>query len=72
MKDTDKVDVVASQISRVGYDKAEKKLYVDFKTGKNYVYHDVEESVYKEMITAESVGSFFSKNVKGKYEYGQC
>ncbi|MGH8129089.1 MAG: KTSC domain-containing protein [Gammaproteobacteria bacterium] len=61
--------VESSQIHAVGYDAEKKTLRVSFKSGGVYDYADVPEQVHKDMLAAESVGSFFHKNVRGIYQH---
>ena len=42
-------------------------LYVNLGKGFFYKYADVPESVYKDFMAAESLGKFFTKEIKGKY-----
>jgi KTSC domain len=46
-------------------------LQVEFKKG-GYVYEyyfDVPETVYRELLVAESVGTFVNQNVRSNYRY---
>jgi hypothetical protein len=45
------------------------KLVVVFNTGKVYKYDNVPNNVKKDMLKADSVGKYFSENVKNKYEH---
>ena len=63
------VKVLSSQIAELGYDDVQKTLYVEFKKGGRYSYRDVPKEVYDEFLNAESIGAYFFKNIKGKYEY---
>lgn len=45
-------------------------LQVKFTTGGIYQYFNVPESVYMEMMFAQSQGRFFHENINGKYPYG--
>ncbi len=59
---------VSTLVSEYGYDESTQTLAVKFKAGgSTYEYADVPPSVYQEMISAGSMGSFFLQNVKGKY-----
>lgn len=61
----ERVSVNSSQISEIGYDKATNVLEIEFKAdGSVYQYQNVDEKLYTELMEAESVGSFFSKNIK--------
>ena len=62
--------VESSLIKAVGYDAATQVLTVTFVDQEGtYEYQKVPESVYKELMAAESKGSFFAKNIKGKFEF---
>ncbi len=60
--------VESGNLARVGYDSANKLLYIDFHNG-SYVYFDVPDSVYDALINAFDIGKFFASNICGKYEY---
>lgn len=45
------------------------KMEVEFTNGGRYLYKEVEREVFQDMVKSESVGKFFHKNVKNKYEY---
>ena len=62
--------VESSLIKEVGYDAATQVLTITFVDQEGtYEYQKVPESVYKELMAAESKGSFFAKNIKGKFEF---
>lgn len=66
--------VESSQIQAIGYDAATQTLAIQFKSGKQAVYHyaNVDAELYQAFSMAESVGSFFYKNIKPfpeKYPY---
>lgn len=60
--------VSSSQISYIGYDEDDEVLHVVFPNRAHYEYYDVPKSVYEELRSADSVGSYFSKNIKNKYK----
>lgn len=66
---TPMIPVVSSQLSYIGFDDENNKLYVTFKNNKTYEYSDVPYSVWKEFKASTSIGSYFSKNIKNKYTY---
>lgn len=43
-------------------------MVVRFKGEKYYRYRDIPYGLYYNMVNAESVGSFFAKNIKNNYE----
>ena len=61
--------VESSNIDSIGYDSDLKELVVKFKHAATYSYSGVEPNIFRELMSAESKGKFFSQNVKGIYEY---
>jgi hypothetical protein len=45
------------------------QMTVVFRDGGKYVYYDVPEGIYRELLSAPSVGKFFAANVKGMFEH---
>jgi hypothetical protein len=59
--------VDSSNIEAIGYDAPSSELHVQFlKTGL-YVYHDVPQHVFEELLNADSKGSYFNRNIKPVY-----
>lgn len=62
--------VESSLLKSVAYDAATSTLTVVMvEDNAAYEYKNVPESVYKELMAAESKGTYFVKNIKGKYEF---
>ena len=62
--------VESTLIQEVGYDAETQVLTVKLVDNADvYEYQKVPEAVYKELMAAESKGSYFAKNIKGKYEF---
>jgi hypothetical protein len=59
--------VKSSNIASVGYDEMQEVLQVEFKGGKTYDYFDVPSVVHEEMMSSDSVGKYFHKNVRSKF-----
>jgi hypothetical protein len=64
-------DVVSSNVSGIGYDADEQRLYVRFNKGDLYYYDGVPYDVYEQMLAAESKGKFVHSDLKGRYPYGK-
>jgi hypothetical protein len=64
----ERVDVVSSNITGIGYDAGSEVLEVEFRTGTVYQYRDVPAEVNQLLMEAPSVGSFFSRHIKDEYE----
>lgn len=44
-------------------------LDITFMTGASYRYAEVTEDIYEAFCVADSQGSYFNKNIKGKFEF---
>jgi len=67
MKDIKLIKVQSSNILEVGHDEDTNTLVVVFKNGSSYEYDNVPKAVYSEMINSDSVGKYYSSNIRGKY-----
>lgn len=56
--------VISSNINSIGYDENTKTLEVEFYNQKVYQYTPVDRDGYNLLMGAESIGSFFAKNIK--------
>jgi hypothetical protein len=65
------VSVSSEAIASINYDTESGTMSVGFTDGTLYVYSDVPESVYVDLITASSIGAYFNKNVRNEYSYTQ-
>jgi KTSC domain len=61
----------SKNISEVGYDPAERTLYVTFRSGSVYRYHEVPQDVYDKVREATSVGKYLFQNVSGIYPFSK-
>lgn len=62
--------VTSSDIISIGYDPALQQMEVEFRRGdKLYLYWDVPQEVYDELMIASSVGKYFASRVKGVYRF---
>ena len=63
------IPVASSLIKAVGFDDEKEELTVEFHKGDltKYVYQGVTRPTYEAMMEAQSVGSFFLRNIKIHY-----
>lgn len=59
--------VSSSNIKSIGYESNLKTLEIEFKDGGIYQYFNVRSDIYKKLISAISIGSFFHKYIKDNY-----
>jgi len=58
------IDVSSSLLSKIGYDITTGRLYVEFSNRAVYSYENVTPEMYSEMRHSDSVGEYFTKNIK--------
>jgi len=63
------IPVDSSNLSDVAYDDTTQTLFIRFKAGNVYEYFDVPESVFQELLGADSKGKYFNANIKNRYRY---
>jgi hypothetical protein len=66
---TEMIFVDSSNIEAIGYDDSAQDLHMRFLTGGYYVYHGVPRTVFDELMSAPSKGSFLNREVKGVYQF---
>lgn len=57
-----------SFISHMTYHTAYSDLWVTFTNGSRYEYKSVPVAVFHGLMLAESIGSFYNKNIRNAYE----
>lgn len=60
--------VKSSNIEAVGYDIVEQKLTVRFKGGATHCYEGVPPKKHRELMAADSVGSYFHANIRNDHK----
>jgi hypothetical protein len=62
--------VDSTSLASVGYDPSRAILEVQFRdSGDVYAYLDVPEATYRALLAAESLGRYFNREVRGRYEF---
>lgn len=56
-------------IAAFSYDPPSHTLAVRFTSGRRYRFHDVPLETYEAMRTAFSKGSFFNRQIRGRYRH---
>lgn len=62
-------EVNSSNIKSIGYNLETKTLFVHFHKGDRYQYHEVSPETYAAFESAESVGRYHNKFIKGVYKF---
>jgi hypothetical protein len=61
--------VESTTLATVTYDPNRQVLRLGFHSAAVYDYFDVPSDVYQALIAAESKGSFFNRNIRGRFSY---
>lgn len=60
--------VSSEALSSVGWD--DGTLEIEFTSGEVYRYRDVPDLVYRQLLRAESKGTFFQERIRDRYDVG--
>ncbi len=60
---------LSSQIENTAYNYLGKVLTVKYKSSGYYDYHKVPEEKWKELLKAESIGTFINREIKPNYAF---
>ncbi|MYE23765.1 MAG: KTSC domain-containing protein [Gammaproteobacteria bacterium] len=62
--------VTSTSVAAIGYAPEARELYVRFRrSGKTYVYLNVEVSVFRDFVRSSSKGAFLNCRLRGVYDY---
>ena len=59
--------VESTTLAKVGYDRTQKLLQLEFRSGAIYQYFDVPVAVHQALLRASSKGSYFNQTVRRCY-----
>ena len=59
--------ITSSLIREASFDAANRTLTVVLRSGREYTYRDVDQAVYQGLVSADSAGRFFNRNIVGKF-----
>jgi hypothetical protein len=59
----------SSVIRSYDYDPADRRLDIEFVSGRRYSYLDVPESLFDAMCRATSKGGFFNRRIRDHYHF---
>ena len=59
--------VSSSALTSVGYDPATLTLETELSSGAVYQYFDVPESVFAELMNAQSLGQYYNQRIRNDY-----
>ena len=62
-----KTQVISTSVESVEYDFDIEDLMITYKNGSSYLYADVSEAVFDDLLDAESIGRFVNSQIKPNY-----
>ncbi len=65
----DRIPVSSSFLAAVGYNAETQTLEVEFRSGRIYQYFNFWPETHQKLMEAESVGTFYSRAIAGKYDH---
>ena len=63
------IPVESSNVESIGYDQENQIVYVRFLNGSLYIYKEVPEYEFENLLNAPSIGSYIHSNFKNVYPY---
>lgn len=66
-----RIPVKSTDIVSIGYDKEVSILEVEFRRESIYQYANVPENVFKELMAADSIGTYFNSHIRDQYPNSQ-
>jgi hypothetical protein len=63
------IPVESRAFAAMAYRRGKRQLYIRFHSGKIYRYFDFPRYQYDELLAAESKGTYFAENIRGKFLY---
>jgi KTSC domain-containing protein len=64
---TQMIPLSSSAIKAAGYDPGRRKMYIRFPGGEIYDFCNVPPDVFDGLINAPSPGTYYDRNVRGRY-----
>lgn len=61
--------VESSLLATVAYDGSESVLRLEFRDGAIYSYFAVPAAIYEALLAADSKGSYFNRQIRGRFRY---
>ena len=65
------VPLNSSSLAIVSFDPSHGTLRVNFVDGSQHSYHEVSEATFLDLLSADSKGWFFNRNIRGRYPFTQ-
>jgi len=61
------IEVNSSNVKSYAFDQSKQILEIEFHNGSRYQYESVPQSLVSEMVQSDSIGKYFSSNIRNDY-----
>ena len=61
----------SSVLRWAAYDEDAQELFTALRTGRTYVYREVQASTFDRLLTADSAGKFYNLHIKDRHDYSE-
>ena len=61
----------SAAVERADYTPTTRQLDIWYSGGGHYVYFDVPEKLYRELLVADSIGGFVNAHIKPQFRYAE-
>lgn len=63
------VPLSSTTLASAAYDSQQQVLQLEFRSGAMYQYFDVPESIYQELLLADSHGTYFNYHIRDAFPF---
>ena len=60
--------VASTMASAIGYDSDYEVLHIEFNSGADYQYSDIDEDTFEDLYASDAIGRYYNQYIKGKYQ----
>ena len=64
-----RLPVDSSMLASIGYSPDRSRLELEFRDGALSCFFDVPEAYFQELMTADSKGTYFNRNIRNRFPY---
>jgi hypothetical protein len=65
------IRLASTTLAAAAYGDSNCQLELEFVDGRRYVYSGVPESLYRDLLSAVSKGTFFNEHIRGHFPYAK-
>ena len=66
-----RIRMASTTLAAAAYTASSRQLELEFVDGRRYLYSGVTESLYRDLLSAVSKGTFFNQYIRGRFRYAK-